>query len=333
MGRFDAKTWLSFMTGQTRSVGVALPSKWIHVKKCPACNGSSFIGWGKLLGNGYKFGHEVIPFPRQGIALYQCKNCGLVFKLHLPSQAYLSEVFTRQAGNVWQDDYHFKLERDLIIDLVGKKSFDLLDVGPSNGGLLDALKDIPGRRSGLDVVRHPGLSDHLRGEFMPHLIDDEHIEWSRNPYDVVTGFDVIEHLYKPKIALSNLKELVKDGGYVVIETGDSDSFYPKKFGGAKWWYVRLFEHHIFWNEPAIRKIADICGFSVVGIVRKKHKSRMGRFHLGYVKEVLKSCIYQCSPAGYYTLGKLLKKNANQPRNPFVKDHLQVVLRKVKNPPA
>lgn len=238
-------------------------SAWIGVKSCPTCGREDTSQVGKLAMEEYQFGDERIPLPPKGVGIIQCRNCGLVFKDTLPSPNFLTEVFSRHAGNVWAGDYDFSDEAHLIRELVGDREFDLLDIGPSNGGLLKAFSETDGRRSALDIVKHPGLEEWLRGEFIHGLAESDELSWSKEPYDVVGMFDIAEHLYDPQQAFSNVRALVKPGGFVVVETGDVQSRWPRKFGVHKWWYACLFPHHIFWPRPSIERIASQHGFEVL----------------------------------------------------------------------
>lgn len=201
---------------------------WISVEVCPACGNIANLSLGMLSVKRYSHGDETVEVPGGGIQVLRCKNCALVFKDRLPSPQFLADIFTRQAGNVWTDGYSFRSEK-IFESLIGGNTVDVLDIGTSNGGLLRELEG-EGRRSALDVVAHPGLEDHLRGEFIRGLSDSEELTWSGQPYDIVTMFDVAEHLYRPDLAFANLQRLVKPKGFVVIETGNVDSVWLPRYG-------------------------------------------------------------------------------------------------------
>lgn len=304
----------------------SINARWLNVRNCPACGSPDSVSQGQLTGNSYHFADEAIPFPDKGIALAQCDKCGLIYKTVVPSPSFLSEVFSRQAGKVWVSTYSFKNEVRLIQDLVDKDFFDLLDIGPSNGDLLRACARLGGRRSGLDVIRHPGLKSSLRGEFIQGLLDDPVLRWSKQPYDLVTAFDVFEHFYYPSQAFKNLRTLVKKNGFVLLETGAVDSYWPQKFGASSWWYAGLFEHHLFWSEKTLRKIADKFGFELLSIARKRHKSRK-RVSFGYGTEILKVALYEFSRRKYESISTVLGKQGGQPWSPFTRDHFRAVLKK------
>lgn len=300
---------------------------WIGVEHCPACGSKNNPCIGKLALEEYRFGDEQIALPPEGIRISRCYECGLVFKDTLPSMSFLSTVFTRQAGKVWAGDYDFSDEAALIPNLASNEKFDLLDVGPSNGGLLKALSDSSGSRSALDVVEHPGLAQWIRGEFIHGLVESDELSWDGQSYDVVGMFDILEHLYNPARAFSNLRALVKPGGFLVAETGNVQSYWPKKFGTHRWWYACLFEHHIFWSKASLERHAGEYGFDLIDFQYKRHKER-GEVPLKQdLITVAKTLTYRLNPDLHIKLARVLGKSGMQPWSPFTRDHFRAVLRR------
>jgi hypothetical protein len=87
----------------------------------------------------------------------------------------------------------------------------------------------------------------------------------------VTLFDVLEQLYTPTQAVANFAAFLRPGGLLLIEAGDVESAWPRRFGPQVWWYANLFEHHVFWSELAVRNLFPAADFEVVSVTRKRHK--------------------------------------------------------------
>ncbi len=302
-------------------------SEWLECNSCPLCKKtSSVIQFGVINDAAYSFGHGTVPIPAGGIPMGRCNECHIQFKMRLPSPDYLSAMFINEAGNVWDVEYNYRREIDEIMRYIAAP-FDLLDVGPSNGDLLKNIALLTKRRSGLDIVKHPKVGTHIKGEFIRGLLDSKKLSWSGVPYDVITVFDVFEHFYHPDYAMANLAKLIKQGGYVLIETGDCDSPWVKKYGIELWWYARLFEHHMFWSEEALRKVAKKYGFSVVFFKRKRHK----RWHYEkasfVISSTIRSALWRLSPLLFRKIRYYQGKSERQPRSPFVADHLFMIMKK------
>src|SRR5215216_1910198 len=191
-----------------------------------------------------------------------------------------------------------------------------------------ALKGMSGRRSALDVVMHPGVDQWICREFIHGLADSGDLSWSGKPYDIVTMFDIAEHLYDPNQTFSNLKRLVKLDGFVVVETGNLDSFWPRKFGSNRWWYTCLFEHHIFWSRASIQNMASKHGFQVSYFQNKRHKSKPVLPLPHYLPLTAVAMLYRLMPAKYSKVAKVVGdktgiqrlKAGVQPWSPFTQDH-------------
>lgn len=304
--------------------------QWVSNRECPSCGDEEGISYGKLSATSYKFGDEDIPLPAKGISLIRCNNCSLIYKTKVPSRFYLTRIFANQAHKEWADKYNFVSEKKLFHNLVKRKSFDLLDVGPSNGGLLKTCSELGGRRSGLDVIKHPDLDEYLSGEFIHGLIDDLDLKWSNIPYEIVALFDVLEHSYNPDQAFRNLYNFVKDNGYVVIETGDADSAWPRKYGISNWWYANLFEHHVFWTDKSLRFMAEKLGFKILLMESKTHKACKLLSGILHIKKLWKVGFYKLSPNGYKRFAQMIGNQGIQPWCLYSKNHLLAVLTKSKS---
>jgi len=305
------------------------PAGWINIENCPACGDSKCTHHGTLTSKLYHFGKAVFPLPASGISIAECNTCRLYYKTVLPTPAFLAEAFENQAGEVWDDDYNFISEKNQIENILKNDHFDLLDVGPSNGALLNAFRNTSGRRSGLDIVQHPGLEKHLQGEFIHCLIDDERLNWGQQPYDVITAFDVLEHFYNPATAFRNLHALLNKDGIVMIETGDISSYWPSKHGANRWWYTNLLEHHIFWQPESIVFHAHKHGFKVLSVAAVRHKSWQSKSILEKLNKTILFDLWRISPTLYRKINDSRGKPTENviPWSPLTIDHMSIIMKK------
>jgi SAM-dependent methyltransferase len=300
--------------------------EWAEISRCPACLCAESRPVGMLSGTEYVCQDQRILFPDGGIPVVRCPECGLVYKSVVLSPRSILSICQAVNADVWVIGYDFREEIRLVQRLVGKDEFDLLDIGAAGGSLLKACAQYPGRRSAMDVTRDDRLGDHLRGEFIQGWLEDEDLVWAGKRYDVVTMFDVAEHLYDAHRAFRRLRDLVKDGGIVILETGDVESSRPARFGIDRWWYVHRFPHNIFWSVESLTRTVERYDFHVIGAERKRNKNLklLSRYHKTHM--LARSSLYGLSPRFYGWCLTRLGKAAIRPIDPLAKDHIRVTLR-------
>ena len=306
-----------------------MESEWVAVLRCPGCGSAAITDCGLIPDSRYVFDGVTVPLPASGITVKRCDACELVYKSPLPAPAFLERLFADHAAEKWKTSHDFTAEVALLRQLGPSDGFDVLDVGAAGGALLAACigQGTGGRRSALDVMRYPGIENHLAGEFITGFLDQPGLAWSGEPYDVVTMFDVLEHLYEPRIAFENLRAMVRRNGLVLVETGDTESYWPRRFGAHCWWYVRLIEHHVFWSRRSLQAIAAAHGFEIVMWNAVTHKSRHVLDLRRTLGDLAKVALYRIAPHRYAAIAGWFGKQGIQPWYPFTRDHVQACLRR------
>jgi SAM-dependent methyltransferase len=294
---------------------------------CPLCKGKG-QEVGQLADGVYHFGNLDIPYPKSlngRIPIKACTSCGLIFKFFVPEPESLLSVLSKGGHNVWKSNFKpgsHDVELNLIEKAISKIEYvDILDIGCSDGGLLYEFRNIPGRHSGLDIIISPKCKEYVSGELIEAFIDSD-FSWSGTPYDVVTAFDLLEHLYEPNKAFLKFTQLLKSDGVLVVQTGNP-RFARGNYGG--WWYLRLFEHHICWPEETLISLAHRYGFTI-SLTKTQHK---GRIAMPFWKE---NVLWMANRFRKLNLLQtfiliFLGRDIRTLADPFSKDHLTFVLRK------
>ena len=78
-------------------------------------------------------------------------------------------------------------------------------------------------------------------------------------FDIVTLWDVIEHTPAPLELLQKAKSHLKEGGWLLIETGNYKSG-DRLLGGLKHW-IYQFEHRWYFSPEPIRQVLTEMGFT------------------------------------------------------------------------
>ncbi|RHW62280.1 class I SAM-dependent methyltransferase [Clostridium botulinum] len=97
------------------------------------------------------------------------------------------------------------------------------------------------------------------------LLQENFYDFSNDrKYDVVTMFEVIEHLRTPLEDLKRIGEIVKKDGMFVIATPIVDSLHAKKEGlNAANWYVVA--HLSYFSFDVLKNYLHLAGFKIVEI--------------------------------------------------------------------
>lgn len=119
------------------------------------------------------------------------------------------------------EDRHwwYRGRRRIVGDALGRMQLQpegrVLDAGCGSGRMLDALSDY-GEVSGLDMnsesvtlARGRGYDDVQEGVV-------EALPWADETFDLITLLDVLEHTADDRIALTELRRVVRRGGYLLL---------------------------------------------------------------------------------------------------------------------
>ncbi|MCL4439097.1 MAG: class I SAM-dependent methyltransferase, partial [Firmicutes bacterium] len=83
-------------------------------------------------------------------------------------------------------------------------------------------------------------------------------------FDLVTMWDVIEHLPNPVHTLNIINKILKPAGVLTLTTGDIASLFAK-ISGAKWHLINIPEHVFYFNPKSIAEVLNKTGFKIIQI--------------------------------------------------------------------
>jgi SAM-dependent methyltransferase len=210
--------------------------------------------------------------------IVQCRHCGLVYtNPRLEGQELLDTYeavkdplyVEEQQGRVLTFERHLKpLERitgtpdgrplldvgcytGVFVEIAAKHGWDAWGVEPSRWAVEQA------RSRGLYVVQGTLSSPDLRQAY----------------FDVLTLWDVIEHLNSPREALGRAQQLLKPGGLIVIHTLDIESPFARLMG-ARWpWLMEM--HVYYFSRHTLCRMLEQCGFRVIRTQTQGRYLRLG----------------------------------------------------------
>jgi SAM-dependent methyltransferase len=149
------------------------------------------------------------------------------------------------------------------------ETLKLLDVGCSSGAFLHTARELGVQGVGVEpspkaakAAKDAGLDVHQG--FL------EEIPFAPMSFDVITLFEVIEHLREPISLLNTCQRLLRPGGILFLKTGNTVSW-TARIQKGEWHYFNIQKHggHIsFFNPVSISVLARKAGFSPLEIITK-----------------------------------------------------------------
>ncbi len=160
--------------------------------------------------------------------LFTCLNCGT-------KRIYINNYQKLRNQLGYGDAYRHNLDKNKTENLrylfktvcpEFKPNFELLDIGFGNGDFMKAAAKMGLLSSGLECDTNSVLeiSDTEMTAYYGELGGDLSIN---KEFDIITMWDVIEHIPEIEIALSQINKLIKTGGRIIILTPDANSYLDK----------------------------------------------------------------------------------------------------------
>jgi len=128
--------------------------------------------------------------------------------------------------------YEAKLDADtshgrILAWLDGRPRLRVLDLGCSDGALGERVRACGHEVTGVDAEKHDGVGDRLDRFFEADLDSGIPAEVG-DGFDVVLAADVLEHVRRPDLLLSDVRERLSPGGSVIVSVPNFAHWYPRR---------------------------------------------------------------------------------------------------------
>ncbi len=208
--------------------------------------------------------------------IVKCKNCGLVYVNPRPTKKELSKLYQKDyytnkrffEGKYYgYHDYKKNVEGTIkTFELVQKtiKKFKekgkLLDIGCGPGVYLGVAEKDGFKVQGIEISKEGFEKSKSKFKVINKPLEDANI---KGKFDVVTLFDVIEHLPTPKSTLLNINRIMNKNSLLCIITPDVDSL-AARFLGSRWPEFRRWREHIyFFSRKTMQRLLESTGFELI----------------------------------------------------------------------
>lgn len=213
-----------------------------------------------------------------GESIVKCQDCGLIYVNPRPPDWLVKKEYSQKKEKTYIEDAvarttSFRHSLKLIKNY--QKSGMLLDVGCAAGFFLKVAQEQGFEVFGVEPNRWLAAwgRKNLSLDISPRPFEETN--FPQEFFDVVTFWDVLEHLVDPFSALQKTNKILKKEGIVLINYPDINSL-PAKVFGKRWWFV--VSGHLFYFTPeTISKMLAKAGFEVVK--SKRHFQSLSLFYL------------------------------------------------------
>jgi SAM-dependent methyltransferase len=183
--------------------------------------------------------------------MLSCRACGHLYQSPRPSPETI--------GRYYPNDYHafqpaiadlpsplrrlelrsYYATRRRMVERAAGRHGRILDVGCATGNFLDAMRGAGWRAQGVEPS--PEASAYARERLGLDVITGrlEQADLPRAAFDVVTFWDVLEHVHEPRATLARAAELLRPGGVLILGLPNPDSLEAGLLG----------PHWIGWDLP------------------------------------------------------------------------------------
>jgi SAM-dependent methyltransferase len=188
----------------------------------------------------------------------ECVDCRLAYQTPRPSQeaciAYMNWRWSSAGGYVTDNPHKRDVARrhTAIVSARHPSRGHLLDFGAGSGTFVKAALDAGWQAAG--VEHSPVAVQKASDDYGVNLSMDVPDGW----FDVITLWDVIEHLKDPLPLLTRLNGCLKPGGTLIVETGNYESW--MRIAQGDQWGLYLLDHHYYFSPASLEETLHRAGF-------------------------------------------------------------------------
>lgn len=216
--------------------------------------------------------------------IVQCEECGLIYvnpriRPELVISAYTGADDSLYASQAETRINTFRDALRLVEKYTGLKTGRILDVGAAAGFFLKVAKDHGWETYGVEPSKWSVDFGNRNYDVNIKRGTLDNVKFRERFFDVVTMWDVLEHVPDPQPTLKEIYRVLKPGGYLVVNYPDIGTPLAKLMG-SKWWFL-LSVHLFYFDKNSMTKILEDAGF--VDPIFKPHWQSLS---LGYLAKMV-----------------------------------------------
>lgn len=214
-------------------------------------------------------------FYKDKYPIVKCPSCGQIFtglRAATPKDFYNdANYFEKMYGGFKMHPAKFwhriVAHRRLRLIERFKTKGKLLDVGCGYGIFLHMAK-----QKGWDVfgveLSQPAVT-YCQTVYNLNIFNGEieHANFSEQFFDVITGWDILEHIPDPPSFLKTIRQLIKKDGILALSLPNIQSW-AAKFSGSKWWTLLPKEHLWHFSPETLSRLLNEQNYKIFLIAKK-----------------------------------------------------------------
>jgi 2-polyprenyl-3-methyl-5-hydroxy-6-metoxy-1,4-benzoquinol methylase len=219
--------------------------------------------------------------------LVRCRQCGLMYlnprptfeemaRYYPPDYHAYKPIDKKHFSIIARLDYWYGMRKRCrsIIVRTGLKGGRILDIGCSTGGFLYMMRRL-GNWEPYGVEINAKAANYAKQHFGLNIfignLHDAH--YPDSFFDVVTLWNVLEHLHQPLTTLYEISRIIRPGGLLVISLPNPDCIEAKLF--KQYWAGLDIPRHLYiFSQRTLRYALEQAGF-----ILKEITSFTGHYHV------------------------------------------------------
>lgn len=226
------------------------------------------------------------------ISVYECIDTG--YRFFYPFNIAGDGPFYEKLEQISWYYADWKWDYEIAKKFINSNSA-VLDIGCGEGKFLNYLgQNKKCVCSGLELNEKAKSIAVANGINVYNQFIQDHAKKNKNRYDVVTFFQVLEHISEVNSFLDSAIETVKTGGKIILAVPNNEPFY---LTFDKYHFLNLPPHHMgWWNQRSLSALAELYNLKLETIVKQPLEHYSSYTH-SYIKDklpkigFLKSIIY------------------------------------------
>lgn len=195
--------------------------------------------------------------------LVQCENCGFVFGRRIPSEQELNDHYAKYPRNTSLSPVTIMRYEELLAQFEPfRKNNRLLDIGCGDGHFLAVAKSKGWEVYGTEFTDEAVQIGSAKGI---HMHKGRIQSWSGSQeFDVVTSFEVLEHINDGREHVSKIVSLLRRGGLFYFTTPNFNALSRRVLGG-QWKIIEYPEHLCYYTAESTYRLLTAAGLQRLNV--------------------------------------------------------------------